>query len=348
MLRDNKVSKYLLYAIGEIVLVLIGILLALQINAWKQNKNDKKTIGLHIKALLDETNDNIEELKNTIQQIDYFIQQTNVLLNLYKKKDFSNPKLETNTYILYTNDIVTPSSASFENLKNSQIYALIDNFAVKKSLANAYKKFDDIKMAEEIDKIPKTAFYTDYVLPKGFLIGIMPKSENFYNNPYFGNIIMTVLSTNEFIRDESQEALLTTQELQKTLKEYYRSLDIGPLQERKTLLEYLKKDTSNDEIIRIYKTQDPNDPKMIVAEDSEQVLNRYGYYLLEQSKTNEALKIFELNKELYPTSPNAHDSYGEGLLILGDTINAIKAYKKALELDPAFPTALAMLKKIEK
>ena len=42
MIMRNKVSKYFLYAIGEIVLVVIGILIALSINNWNQKKNNKK------------------------------------------------------------------------------------------------------------------------------------------------------------------------------------------------------------------------------------------------------------------------------------------------------------------
>jgi len=38
LLTENKASKYLLYALGEIFLVVIGILLALQINNWNQNR----------------------------------------------------------------------------------------------------------------------------------------------------------------------------------------------------------------------------------------------------------------------------------------------------------------------
>ena len=41
MLTENKFSKYLLYAIGEIVLVVIGILIALSINNWNEKKKDK-------------------------------------------------------------------------------------------------------------------------------------------------------------------------------------------------------------------------------------------------------------------------------------------------------------------
>jgi hypothetical protein len=38
LLSENKFSKYLIYAVGEIVLVVIGILIALQINNWNENK----------------------------------------------------------------------------------------------------------------------------------------------------------------------------------------------------------------------------------------------------------------------------------------------------------------------
>lgn len=38
MIKENRVSKYLLYAIGEIVLVVIGILIALQINTWNEQR----------------------------------------------------------------------------------------------------------------------------------------------------------------------------------------------------------------------------------------------------------------------------------------------------------------------
>jgi hypothetical protein len=41
-MEQNKTSRYLKYAIGEILLVVIGILIALQINNWNQNRQDQK------------------------------------------------------------------------------------------------------------------------------------------------------------------------------------------------------------------------------------------------------------------------------------------------------------------
>ncbi len=47
LLTENKFSKYLLYAIGEIILVVIGILIAIQINNWNQNRlKGKKEIQI--------------------------------------------------------------------------------------------------------------------------------------------------------------------------------------------------------------------------------------------------------------------------------------------------------------
>ncbi len=54
LLTKNKFSKYLLYAIGEIVLVVIGILIALQINNYNTDKKDIKKEQLYLNALYEE------------------------------------------------------------------------------------------------------------------------------------------------------------------------------------------------------------------------------------------------------------------------------------------------------
>jgi hypothetical protein len=62
MIKENKMSKYLLYAIGEIILVVIGILIALQLNEWSGERKDEKQ---EVKILLQLNNDlraNLEEV----------------------------------------------------------------------------------------------------------------------------------------------------------------------------------------------------------------------------------------------------------------------------------------------
>ena len=48
---DNNVSKYTRYAIGEIVLVVIGILIALQINNWNELRKDNVKEQVILKRL---------------------------------------------------------------------------------------------------------------------------------------------------------------------------------------------------------------------------------------------------------------------------------------------------------
>ncbi len=67
LLMENKTSKYLKYAVGEIVLVMIGILLALQVNSWNQTRLEaieEKTLlkNLHYEFLANK----IELEKSTV------------------------------------------------------------------------------------------------------------------------------------------------------------------------------------------------------------------------------------------------------------------------------------------
>jgi hypothetical protein len=50
LLTDNKFSKYLLYAVGEILLVVIGILVALQIDNWNEERKLNFRLSLPILA----------------------------------------------------------------------------------------------------------------------------------------------------------------------------------------------------------------------------------------------------------------------------------------------------------
>ena len=66
LLAEGKTSRYLKYAIGEIILVVIGILIALQINNWNQQRiENKKEVELLI-GLLDEFQYNLGTLEEGI------------------------------------------------------------------------------------------------------------------------------------------------------------------------------------------------------------------------------------------------------------------------------------------
>jgi len=61
----------------------------------------------------------------------------------------------------------------------------------------------------------------------------------------------------------------------------------------------------------------------------------------------DAIEIFNLNVKMNPKSANAYDSLAEAYMNSGDTENAIRNYKKSLELNPDNTNAKEMLKKLE-
>jgi hypothetical protein len=67
MIKENRVSKYLLYAIGEIVLVMIGILLALQVNNWNNENKDRHKEQLLLEQLKEEYTSNLAQLDRKIE-----------------------------------------------------------------------------------------------------------------------------------------------------------------------------------------------------------------------------------------------------------------------------------------
>ncbi len=73
-------------------------------------------------------------------------------------------------------------------------------------------------------------------------------------------------------------------------------------------------------------------------------INRLGYRLLGWNRIDEAKKIMLLNTELFPASANAFDSYGEALMLSGDTASAIINYEKSLELNPENNNATEQLR----
>ncbi len=68
LLMENKTSKYFKYAIGEIILVVIGILIALQINTWNQGRLSKKMEHNYINRLIEDLVSDTIMISNQIMQ----------------------------------------------------------------------------------------------------------------------------------------------------------------------------------------------------------------------------------------------------------------------------------------
>ena len=144
LLSENKVSKYFLYAIGEIFLVVIGILIALQINNWNQyKKQEKKKIEI-TKSLILELND---VLKYTQKQVKLLDNRISLFTKVIHEWETLNPQtlsefdLKRYNFGIHTATLIkySPKTDYYNSLIGSgEIKFIPDSLSVK--LNHVYNK----------------------------------------------------------------------------------------------------------------------------------------------------------------------------------------------------------------
>jgi len=78
----------------------------------------------------------------------------------------------------------------------------------------------------------------------------------------------------------------------------------------------------------------------------EEMLNELGYDLLGVGKVSDAVGVFTLAVEMFPTSSNLYDSLGEANMLRGEDALAIRNYERSLELDAVNVNAVGRLAKL--
>jgi len=145
LILDNKKIQYLKYALGEILLVVIGILIALQINNWNQSVKDKKSLNeylIKIKSHISEDIKKLEELSKGRKQIaDICKKARNSILN---KTEIDNLFLFKISGAAFVDFYFKPNSGGYESLINSQYYGKINNTKLDSLLAEYHGLVDII------------------------------------------------------------------------------------------------------------------------------------------------------------------------------------------------------------
>ena len=139
LIMENKTSKYLKYAIGEIVLVVIGILIALQINNWNEarKKNQKEAVlikniveDLYIDAAyIDQALGELDEQLGVVDQLIASVLDGNTIL------DYSSMGL-----VRYSSDFRPKTqrnhTEAVSNLEKDATRKLLQNYFIKEDQVN--------------------------------------------------------------------------------------------------------------------------------------------------------------------------------------------------------------------
>jgi len=177
LLMENKTGKYLKYAIGEIVLVVIGILIALQINNWNENRLEKlEELQLleNIKVDFEQT---IEELEGMNSNRQIILNSNYALTDIKTTGDFSNTKkidtLIGNTFIVPT---FNGKSGSLMVLLNSGKINLLKNESLKKILFAWPSEVEDMTEGEIDSKLLTNQSYIPLIRKYGNVSEIIQTS----------------------------------------------------------------------------------------------------------------------------------------------------------------------------
>lgn len=144
LLKENGVSKYLIYALGEIVLVVIGILIALQINGWNQNRSNAILENEYYCRLLDDVKQDREQLDNLLKAADIRLKAANQAARLLQQQHAIKLEVgtEINKTILAIYYDFTPNNSAFEDLKSGANLNIIRDKGVIKALNNYFNKIE--------------------------------------------------------------------------------------------------------------------------------------------------------------------------------------------------------------
>jgi hypothetical protein len=131
MLTENKFSKYLLYAIGEIILVVIGIMIALQVNNWNQTRIKFNNDLQMYSKLYDDLNSEYLKIERNARQFSGYSRTYSHIYNETKGEAIYNPNLNY-SYVLwfhrYNMFIKEKYSGSFANITNDEIHNHLKSF----------------------------------------------------------------------------------------------------------------------------------------------------------------------------------------------------------------------------
>ena len=166
LLKENRFTRYLIYALGEMVLVVLGILIAVQIRDRNTNLKNKNTEKIYLQEMLEDFEANSRKSKETIGWIEEMVPALIVLMeqSALEKPNISVDSLNYN--FSYITDMPTYNSTDrvFDNLIGSGDFKLIRSMELKNILAEYYKAIDLIDIVQSTHELELVTSFQPYIL----------------------------------------------------------------------------------------------------------------------------------------------------------------------------------------
>jgi len=225
LMGKSKTGKYLKYAIGEIILVIIGILIALSINNWNTNRKQKFEEQNLLKDLRTEVKSNIESLTIVINEHKKSYDVAQDFKNLFKNREAFNimsdsafqsmfQKLNMNWTFDPKKGILNSMIASgqINTLSNKELKYLIAS--LEDIIADTFE--DTMKIEKRRDNLISEIFNDAHLIDGGEIQSFEIK--RYYDNPYFRLLVI-------YFDEIRQDGLKEEYELKKTMEYILELID---------------------------------------------------------------------------------------------------------------------------
>lgn len=159
---DNKAIKYTRYAIGEIVLVVIGILIALSINNWNEIKKNKNQAAKNLITLKLNLQDDVLQIEKLLSITKTGLLYSNTLLNQFKTITPADENVQMYIISLMLEHQLEVNSSGFESLKNTNSMIFL-NEKLKVNILNYYRLIEQLKSREQNSNADIKSMYEPYV-----------------------------------------------------------------------------------------------------------------------------------------------------------------------------------------
>ena len=229
LLAEGKTGRYLQYAFGEILLVVLGILIALQINNWNENRKSIKQEKTYYCKLAEDFQADITNIDSSMVTIDKRLESTERLLtNLLKNQPDKAVLLEDfiSTFRYYK---YIPTKAAIVDITSSGKLEKLADQNLKTRVLNHYTQQDNALNIIDInyDAVVERLFSLEKFADLGFQE--IPQYQNFYSEE-----LQKLLSSTDWHRNPNDEIYIKVKDIM--------ILNVIQLEREKQLLHQIKDD----------------------------------------------------------------------------------------------------------
>jgi len=159
---ENKTGKYFKYAVGEIVLVVIGILIALQINNWNDHNKIDTSISSHLEILKQNLIEDQAQLQSLKENMTENIKCVDSAMTQIKTIIPVNNAMKKYLVLLVREFQFSPNTNAIETITQSNEIPTLD-IELRTSILNYYALIERTKEREHISNTQIQSKYEPYI-----------------------------------------------------------------------------------------------------------------------------------------------------------------------------------------